>query len=77
MQKRQILNEPWELDFLETEYRSRVTKAQRLMQSRNIGALFLSHKDNLLYFTGFRTWIGKSQHRHFADILPAHAVRFD
>jgi len=56
-------------EFPSDEYKKRCENAQLLMKERNIDALFLSSKENVFYFTGYRkTQIGKPRGRYF--ILP-------
>lgn len=58
------------LDFPESEYRRRYDAAKKLMQEKNIDALLLTGKENLIYFTGYRTELYASKFRPFIGILP-------
>lgn len=56
--------------FSKEEYQRRQEKASELMDARNIDALFILQAENLLYFTGYTSWLKASKHRPFVAILP-------
>jgi Xaa-Pro dipeptidase len=58
------------LDFPESEYKRRHEAAKTLMSERRIDALLITTKENLIYFTGYRTDLYDSKFRPFICILP-------
>lgn len=60
------------LDFSVEEYEGRVAKAQELMKEKNLDCLFLTQYENVLYFSGYITWLIRvSKHRPSILIIPA------
>lgn len=57
--------------FETAEYRDRLTRAQRLMADRGLGALFLTTEPEIRYFTGFLTRFWDSPTRPWFLIVPA------
>ncbi|MFO8035715.1 MAG: Xaa-Pro peptidase family protein [Anaerolineales bacterium] len=55
--------------FPKEEYDQRVQKASILMDEQNLDALFLLQTENLLYFTGYISFLKSSKHRPVATIL--------
>ena len=58
------------LDFPESEYKRRYDAVKKLMSARGIQALLISGRENLIYFTGYRTELYASKFRPFVGILP-------
>lgn len=58
-------------DFPVEEYLSRFDKARKLMQGENIDALFLTQRENLRYFAGFRDGAWGVKHFYYCCLLPA------
>lgn len=56
--------------FSAEEYRQRQNRASELMDEYDIDALFILQSENLLYFTGYTSWLKASKHRPFVAILP-------
>ncbi len=57
--------------FDDTEYRSRVARAQTLMAERGFAALLLSTEPEVRYFTGFLTRFWESPTRPWFVVVPA------
>ncbi len=56
--------------FPTEEFVTRVEKAQQLMDERNIDALLLTAKENVIYFSGIRTIGWNSKHRPMGVVVP-------
>lgn len=57
--------------FPETEYESRVDRAQRLMAEASVGAILLTTEPEVRYFTGFLTQFWQSPTRPWFLVIPA------
>ncbi|MFO8035716.1 MAG: Xaa-Pro peptidase family protein [Anaerolineales bacterium] len=55
--------------FSEEEYNQRQQKAFALMEKDGLDALFLLQSENILYFTGYTSWLKTSKHRPFVCLL--------
>ena len=59
------------MDFEVAEFERRTERAQALMKSRGLDALFLSTEAEVRYFSGFRTLFWQSPTRPWFVIVPA------
>jgi Xaa-Pro dipeptidase len=57
-------------EFPKSEYAARLQKLRKLMRERQIDALFVSSKDNLIYFSGYKSWLLPEPDRPFVVLLP-------
>jgi Xaa-Pro aminopeptidase len=58
-------------DFPKSEYDSRLRRIRESMRKRKIDALFVSSKDNLIYFSGYKSWLLPEPDRPFVVLIPA------
>jgi Xaa-Pro dipeptidase len=58
------------LDFTREEYMARIQKARKLMESRDVDALFLTKEENLMYFTGLKHPLYNSKYWVITCLLP-------
>ena len=59
-------------DFPVEEYIARSDQAKRLMREKNVDALFLTQRENLRYFAGFRDGAWGAKHYFYCCLLPAN-----
>lgn len=58
------------LGFSAEEYRTRVSRLQERMVHSGMDGIIISQVENVLYFTGYRTWLKVSKHRPFVTVIP-------
>jgi Xaa-Pro aminopeptidase len=58
-------------EFPKSEYDARLQKIQKLMRERSLDALFVSSKDNLIYFSGYKSWLLPEPDRPFVVLIHA------
>ena len=68
---RHAVKQLWFPDFPIDEYTDRYARAQKVLKSRGIDALFLTQRQNLRYFTGLRDGPWDAYSFYFLTILPA------
>lgn len=63
------------LGFSAEEYRTRVSRLQERMVHSGMDGIIISQVENVLYFTGYRTWLKVSKHRPFVTVIPRSESR--
>jgi Xaa-Pro dipeptidase len=55
--------------FTKNEYLQRQEKVSRLMEKYEIDGIFILQTENILYLTGYTSWLKNSKHRPFVTIM--------